>query len=94
LCLVDEIAQRRLRRLCGIRVGESLAVRSGKSVPVVRDLDTQAAIAVLIAITACLCVAYWRMALRIVLIVVIALAVFGAVADIDGVTSLMAQHHR
>jgi hypothetical protein len=56
--------------------------------------DTQAVIAVLIAITACLCVAYWRTALRIILFVVLALAVFGVVAGIDGVTSLMAQHHR
>ena len=63
-------------------------------VPPSNPQDTQAAIAVLIAITACLCVAYWRTALRIILIVVIALAVFGVVAGIDGVASLMAQHHR
>jgi hypothetical protein len=63
-------------------------------VPPNNPQDTQAAIAVLIAITACLCVAYWRTALRMILIVVIALAVYGAVAGIDGVTSLMAQHHR
>jgi hypothetical protein len=63
-------------------------------VPPSNPQDTQVAIAVLIAITACLCVAYWRTALRIILIVVIALAVFGVVAGIDGVASLMAQHHR
>jgi hypothetical protein len=63
-------------------------------VPPTNPQDTQAAIAVLIAITACLCVAYWRMALRLILIVVLALAVFGAVAGIDGAASLMAQHHR
>jgi small-conductance mechanosensitive channel len=63
-------------------------------VPPSNPQDTQAAIAVLITITACFCVAYWRTALRIILIVVIAVTVFGAVAGIDGVTSLMAQHHR
>ena len=63
-------------------------------VPPSNPQDTQVAIAVLIAITACLCVAYWRTALRIILIVVIALAVFGVVAGVDGVTSLLAQHHR
>jgi len=63
-------------------------------VPPTNPQDTQAAIAVLIAITACLCVAYWRMALRLILIVVLALAVFGAVAGIDGAASLMAQDHR
>jgi hypothetical protein len=61
-------------------------------VPPSNPQDTQAAIAVLIA--ACLCVIYWRMALRVILIVVIALAIYGAVIGIHGVTSLMAQHHR
>ena len=54
--------------------------------------NIQAAIVVLIA--AFLCVAYWRVVLRVILIVVIALAIYGAVIGIDGATSLMAQHHR
>ena len=63
-------------------------------VPPSNPQDTQAAIAVLIAIIACLCVAYWRTALRMILIVVIALAVYGAIVGIDGLTSLMAQPQR
>jgi hypothetical protein len=63
-------------------------------IPPSNPQDTQAAIAVLIAIAASLCVAYWRTVLRLILIVVIALVIYGAVAGIDGVTSLMAQHHR
>jgi hypothetical protein len=61
-------------------------------IPPSNPQDTQAAIAVLIA--AFLCVIYWRTALRVILIVVIALAIYGAVIGIDGVTSLIAQHHR
>jgi hypothetical protein len=61
-------------------------------VPPSNPQDTQAAIAILIA--ACLCVTYWRTALRVIIIVVIALAIYGAVMGIDGVTSLTAQHHR
>jgi hypothetical protein len=52
------------------------------------------AVAVLIAIAACFCVAYWRIALRVILAVVIALAIVGAIVSIEGVTSLMASHHR
>lgn len=63
-------------------------------VPPTNPQDAQAAIAVLIAITAGFCVAYWRAVLRLVLIVVIALAIYGAFAGIDGVSSLMAKHHR
>ena len=63
-------------------------------VPSSNPQDTQAAIAVLIAIAACLCVAYWRMALRVILVVLIALAIYGAVAGVEGVTSFMASHHR
>jgi hypothetical protein len=54
----------------------------------------QAVIAVLIAIAAWLCVAYWRMALRVILVVLIGLAIYGAVAGVEGVTSLVASHHR
>jgi hypothetical protein len=62
------------------------------SVPPSNPQDIHDTIAVLIAV--CLSVVYWRIALRLILIVVIALAIYGAVVGIDGVTSLMAQHHR
>ncbi|MCW2893311.1 MAG: hypothetical protein JWO75_2800 [Actinomycetia bacterium] len=62
-------------------------------VPPTTPQDTQAAIAVFIAIAAGFCVAYWRIAVRLILIVVLALAVYGAVAGIHGVSSLMATHH-
>ena len=42
---------------------------------------------------ACICVVYWRTALRVILIAVLALAVYGAVVGIHGVSSLMAAHH-
>lgn len=40
-------------------------------------------ITVLIALAACLCVAYWRMALRIIAILIIAAAFYGAVLIIE-----------
>ena len=63
-------------------------------VPTSNTEDTQAAIAVLIAISACLCVAYWRTVLKVVLVILLALTICGAVVGIEGVTSLMAVHHR
>jgi hypothetical protein len=54
---------------------------------------TQAAIAVLTVIAAGLCVAHWRRVLQVIVVVVIALALFGAVEGL-GMTTLMAQHHR
>jgi hypothetical protein len=63
-------------------------------VPPTNPQGTQAVLVVLIAIAAWLCVAYWRNTLRIILAVLIALAIFGAVVGIEGVTSLMASHHR
>jgi hypothetical protein len=62
------------------------------SVPPSNPQDIQDTIAVLIAV--CLSVVYWRIALRLILIIVIALTIYGAVVGIDGVTSLIAQHHR
>ncbi|MGD0109397.1 MAG: hypothetical protein ABSC06_35995 [Rhodopila sp.] len=56
--------------------------------------DTQTVIVVLIAIGACFCVAYWRTALRVVLVILLALAIYGAVVGIEGATSLIAAHHR
>jgi len=63
-------------------------------VPPSNPQDTHAAIAVLVAIVACLCVVYWRAALRLMLVVLIALAFYGAVVGIEGVTSVMASLHR
>ena len=64
-------------------------------IPPANSQDTQAAVAVLAIITAGFCVAYWRTALRAILVVVLALAVYGAVAGIHGMSSLMtAYHHR
>lgn len=61
-------------------------------VPPSNPQDIQTAIAVLVA--ACLCVAYWRITLRLIVIVAIALAIFGAVIGIHGVTSVLVQHRR
>jgi hypothetical protein len=63
-------------------------------VPTSNPQGTQVAIAVLAAIAAYLFAAHWRMTLRVIVIAVIALAVYGAVVGIDGVSSLMSPHHR
>jgi hypothetical protein len=62
-------------------------------IPPASPQDTQAAIAVLAAIAAGFCVAYWRTALRLILVAVLALALYGAFVGIHGVSSLMAAHH-
>ena len=59
--------------------------------PHIPSTDPQAVIAVLIGTFFCL--THWRIVLRIILILVITLAVIGAVAALHGATSLMAQHH-
>jgi len=61
-------------------------------VPSSNPQTIQTALVVLIA--AYLCVAYWRTTLRLIIIVVIALSILGAIVGIDGVTSLMGAHHR
>lgn len=63
-------------------------------VPTSNPQDTQTAIVVLIAIASCFCVAYWRVALRVILVILLAVTIYGAVVGIDGATSLMATHHR
>jgi hypothetical protein len=63
-------------------------------VPPSNPQDTQAAVAVLVAIAAGCCVVYWRTALRVIFIMVVILAVYGAVVGIHGVSSLMATHHQ
>jgi hypothetical protein len=62
-------------------------------IPPANPQDTQAAIAVLAAIAAGFCVAYWRTVLRVILIALLALAVYGAIVGIHSVSSLMAAHH-
>lgn len=62
------------------------------SVPPGNPQDTQAVIAVLVAIGAGLCVVYWRTALRVILIMVLVLAVYGAFASLHGVSSLVYAH--
>jgi hypothetical protein len=55
--------------------------------------DILTVIAVLVMISAVLAVKYWRTVLRVVLIVAIALAAYGAIAIAYGVASMMAAHH-
>jgi hypothetical protein len=54
--------------------------------------DTQAALAVLAFIGSWACVSYWRTVLRLLIIALIALAVFGTVVAIEVVRSLMEPH--
>ena len=63
------------------------------SVPPASPQDPRAAIAVLVAIAAIFCVVYWRIALRLILILVLAFAIYGAVAGVHGVSSLVTAHH-
>jgi hypothetical protein len=67
--------------------------RKPMPVPPTSPQDTQAAIAVIVAIAAGWCIAYWRTALKVILIVVLALAVYGAGTGIHGVSSLITAHH-
>jgi hypothetical protein len=63
------------------------------SVPPTSPQDTQAAIAVLLLIGTACCVVYWRMALRIILVLVIVLVVYGTIAGVVDVRSLLTAHH-
>ena len=62
-------------------------------VPPSNPHDTQAALAVLIAIAASIAVARWRVTLRVILIIVIALAVYGAIVGFEGLASAMNHGH-
>jgi len=55
--------------------------------------DTLTVIAVLAMVSAVFAVAYWRTVLRVVLIVAIALSVYGAISVVYGLASVMAAHH-
>ena len=63
------------------------------SVPPTSPQDTQAAIAVLVLIATACCVVYWRTVLQIILILAIALLVYGTVAGVADVRSLLTSHH-
>jgi hypothetical protein len=62
-------------------------------VPPSNPHDTQAVIAVLIAITMSIAVARWRTTLRVILIIVIALAIFGAIVGFEGLASAINHLH-
>jgi len=62
-------------------------------VPPTNPQDTQAVIVVLVAIAAGFCVVHWRIALRAIIILVLAFAIYGAVVGIHGVSSLVTAHH-
>lgn len=55
--------------------------------------DTQAAIVVLTAIVACWSVIYWRTALKVAIIVVLILVVYGIAVGIHEASALLATHH-
>jgi hypothetical protein len=55
--------------------------------------DTQAAITVLLAIGVAWAVTYWRTALKVILIVVLILAIYGVVLGFHSASALLAIHH-
>ena len=61
------------------------------SVPAPQPHDNQA-IVVIIFFLAALCVRYWREALRLVVIVIIALAVLGLIAGLHGLHTALGQN--
>ena len=63
------------------------------SVPPTTPQDAHAAIAVLLVVAAVLCVFYWRMALKIIVIVTIILVIYGTVTGVHDVKSLLTLHH-
>jgi hypothetical protein len=59
-------------------------------VPPSNPQGTHAVIAVLIVLGICLGVRYWGTALRIILVIVIGVAVYGAIVGFEGLRSLIA----
>jgi hypothetical protein len=55
--------------------------------------SNQAAIAVTVFIAVSVCAAYWRTALRVVLIAAVAIAVYGTIVGIQYVSALVASLH-
>jgi hypothetical protein len=49
-------------------------------------------IAVMIGVVACVSVAYWRTVLRVIIVAGIAFAVYGAVAVVYGLVTLISMH--
>ncbi len=64
------------------------------SVPPSSPQDTQAVVAVLVAIAVGWSVIHWRAALKVILIVVVALVVYGTVTGFHDVSSLLATHRQ
>jgi fructose-specific phosphotransferase system IIC component len=62
------------------------------SAPPTDPQNTQAAILILTVIASGLCVFYWRTALRVILILVLALIVYGTIAGLHGL-SVLTTHH-
>ncbi|HET9081223.1 MAG TPA: hypothetical protein VFO01_12005 [Trebonia sp.] len=63
-------------------------------VPPASPQDTQAAVAVVAAVIFGWCVIYWRTALKVALIVILILVVYGVAAGLHGASALLATHHR
>jgi hypothetical protein len=55
--------------------------------------DTLTVIAVLVMISSVFAVTHWRTVLRVILVMIVALAAYGAITIIYGLTSVMAAHH-
>lgn len=63
-------------------------------VPPSNPQDTEAVIAVIVAIAVSWSVIHWRAALKVMLIVVLALVIYGMAAGYHEVSSLLATHHQ
>jgi hypothetical protein len=63
-------------------------------VPPANPQDTQAAIAVVVAIVIGWCVIYWRTALKVALVVMLILLAYGMAVGLHGASALLATHHR
>lgn len=61
-------------------------------VPPPNPQDAQAAIAVVISVVIGWCVIYWRTALKVALIVILILIVYGVAVGFHDASSLMATH--
>ena len=62
------------------------------SMPPATTQDAHAAIAAVLVVAAVLCVFYWRMALKIFVIVAIVLVIYGTIVGFDEVKSLLTSH--
>lgn len=62
-------------------------------IPPANPQDTQAAIAVVTAVVIGWCVIYWRTALKVAVIVILILVVYGVAVGFHGASALLATHH-